>query len=125
MQKLSSFRGKTKNRPKKSLTWFFHAALQLIKNITKFSSEAHITEIKIYIHDSPHFLSTFSPAWSVCPLVTCPPEHLWYPFIKSKILGRLSSYICKYYGYGNKNVETELSQVARVLHQYCRGHELI
>ena len=29
MQKLSSFRGKTKNRPKKSLTWFFHAALQL------------------------------------------------------------------------------------------------
>ena len=29
MQKLSSFRGKTKNWPKKSLTWFFHAALQL------------------------------------------------------------------------------------------------
>ena len=29
MQKLSSFRGKTKNRPKKSLsTWLFHAALQ-------------------------------------------------------------------------------------------------
>ena len=29
MQKLSSFRGKTKNQPKKSLTWLFHAALQL------------------------------------------------------------------------------------------------
>ena len=29
MQELSSFRGKTKNRPKKSLTWFLHAALQL------------------------------------------------------------------------------------------------
>ena len=29
MQKLSSFRGKTKNRPKKSLMWFFHAALHL------------------------------------------------------------------------------------------------
>ena len=29
-KKLSSFRGKTKNRPKKSLTWFFHAALQFI-----------------------------------------------------------------------------------------------
>ena len=28
--KLRSFRGKTKNWPKKSLTWFFHAALQLL-----------------------------------------------------------------------------------------------
>ena len=34
MQKLSSFRGKTKNRPKKSLTWFFHAALQLIQYVS-------------------------------------------------------------------------------------------
>ena len=35
MKKLSSFRGKTKNRPKKSLTWFFQAPLQLLYYCTK------------------------------------------------------------------------------------------
>ena len=36
MQKLSSFRGKTKNRPKKSLTRFFHAALQLVTTLNTY-----------------------------------------------------------------------------------------